>query len=110
MVFLKEKFYRKPISLRDIAPAYHSLITFSGSDLGSEIYLKLARDYVKLGTPVNFYTVIESAKRKNETAIGYHLKSEPQDASNTYGIKINPEKTEIVTFSEWDRIIVLAED
>jgi hypothetical protein len=23
MAFLKEKFYRKPISLRDIAPAYH---------------------------------------------------------------------------------------
>jgi hypothetical protein len=40
MVFLKEKFYRKPISLRDVAPAYHSLITFSGSDLGSEIHLK----------------------------------------------------------------------
>ncbi|GAB4268394.1 MAG: lipoprotein [Candidatus Rifleibacteriota bacterium] len=77
---------------------------------GSEIYLKLARDYVKLGTPVNFYTVLESASRKNETAIGYHLKSEPQTPDNAYGIRINPEKSQTVTFSEWDRIIVLAED
>lgn len=77
---------------------------------GSEIYLKLARDYVNLNTPVNFYTVIESAIKKNETAIGYHLKSGPQTAENTYGIKINPEKSQMVTFREWDRIIVLAED
>ncbi|GEM_PF-6483903 len=40
--------------------------------------LKLARDYVKLETPVNFYTILESARRKGETAIGYHLKSVPQ--------------------------------
>jgi len=77
---------------------------------GSEIYLKLARNYVKLNTPVNFYTVIESARRKNETAIGYHLKSVAQTAENTYGIKINPEKGQMITFQEWDRIIVLAED
>jgi voltage-gated potassium channel Kch len=77
---------------------------------GSEIYLKLARDYVKLGTPVNFYTVLESAKQKNETAIGYHLKSSPQTAENTYGIRINPDKNQKITFSEWDRIILLAED
>jgi hypothetical protein len=77
---------------------------------GSEIYLKLAKNYVKLNTPVNFYTVIESARRKNETAIGYHLKSVAQTAENTYGIKINPEKSQMITFQEWDRIIVLAED
>lgn len=77
---------------------------------GSEIYLKLARDYVKLGTPVNFYTILESARLKNETAIGYHQKSAPQTHENTFGIRINPEKGEKVTFSEWDRIIVLAED
>ena len=77
---------------------------------GSEIYLKLARNYVKLDTPVNFYTVVESARRKNETAIGYHLKSSPQAPENCYGIKINPEKGQLITFKEWDRIIVLAED
>jgi Trk K+ transport system NAD-binding subunit len=77
---------------------------------GSEIYLKLAKNYVKLNTPVNFYTVLESARHKNETAIGYHLKSAPQTPENTYGIKINPEKSQMVTFSEWDRIVVLAED
>lgn len=77
---------------------------------GSEIYLKLARYYVKLGTPVNFYTIIEAARAKGETAIGYHLKSVEQTRENVFGIRINPVKSEMVTFSEWDRIIVLAEN
>lgn len=77
---------------------------------GSEIYLKLAINYVKPGIPVNFYTVIEAARAKGETAIGYHLKSVAQTRENLFGIKINPKKTDLITFGEWDRIIVLAED
>lgn len=77
---------------------------------GSEIYLKLARNYVELDKPVNFYTIIEAARARGETAIGYHLKSVPQTRENLYGIRINPIKSDMITFSEWDRIIVLAED
>ena len=77
---------------------------------GSETYLKLAKDYVKLNEKVNFYTVIEAAKQKGETAIGYHLKSKEQTSENTYGIKVNPHKSQEIVFKEWDRIIVLAED
>lgn len=77
---------------------------------GSEIYLKLARHYVKLGSPVNFYTVMEAAKSKGETAIGYHLKTVPQTRENVFGIRLNPIKSDMVTFAEWDRIVVLAED
>jgi hypothetical protein len=43
MAFLKEKFYRKPISQRDVAPAYHLLLTFSGTVSGSKIHLKNPR-------------------------------------------------------------------
>ncbi|NLF97429.1 MAG: potassium transporter TrkA [Candidatus Riflebacteria bacterium] len=77
---------------------------------GSEIYLKLASNYIKPGTEVNFYTVLAAARARGETAIGYHLKSVPQTRENLFGIIINPLKSETITFGEWDRIIVLAED
>jgi voltage-gated potassium channel Kch len=77
---------------------------------GSEIYLKLASNYVTIGKPVNFYTVVESARRRGEIAIGYRIKAQSGDASNAYGVRVNPKKSKSVTFAEWDRIIVIAED
>lgn len=75
---------------------------------GAEIYLKLARDYVVLNEPVNYYTILESAKRKGETAIGYHIKNREDESKN--GVVVNPLKSDTITFKEWDRIIVVAED
>ncbi len=40
---------------------------------GCEIYLKPVGNYVTTGAPVNFFTVVESARRRNETALGYRL-------------------------------------
>ncbi|GAB4457311.1 MAG: lipoprotein [Anaerolineales bacterium] len=77
---------------------------------GSEIYLKPVSDYVAVDTPVNFYTVVEAARRRGETAIGYRLVSEAKDAARTYGIHTNPPKSRQVVFSAADKIIVLAED
>jgi voltage-gated potassium channel Kch len=77
---------------------------------GSEIYLKPAGDYVELGTPVNFYTVVASASRRNESAFGYSLAAEAFNPSKTYGVKINPTKSEMISFAEGDRIVVLAEN
>lgn len=76
---------------------------------GSEIYLKLAANYVKVGAPVNFYTVVEAARQKGEVALGYRVQARQTDASQAYGVVVNPDKAELVTFAEWDRIIVLAE-
>lgn len=76
---------------------------------GSEIYLKLAADYVRLETPMNFYTVVEAARQRNEIAIGYRLLKHSSDAAKAYGVVVNPTKSNSVTFSSWDRIIVLAE-
>ncbi len=76
---------------------------------GSEIYLKPASDYVAIGQKVSFYTVLESAKRRNETAIGYRLLSQANDAEKSYGVRVNPRKSENIKFSSEDRIIVLAE-
>lgn len=77
---------------------------------GSEIYLKCASDYVETGRPVSFYTVIEAARRCNETAFGYRIAAQSHDAERDYGIRTNPKKSELVTFTPDDKIIVLAED
>ncbi|MFL6333864.1 MAG: CASTOR/POLLUX-related putative ion channel [Pyrinomonadaceae bacterium] len=77
---------------------------------GSEIYLKPASDYVLTGRAVNFYTVAEAARRRGETAIGYRLERHAGDASRAYGVRVNPPKSEPLTFQPEDRIIVLAED
>lgn len=76
---------------------------------GSEIYLKPASEYVKLNTPVNFYTIVEAAARKGEVALGYRLKSFASQAEKAYGVRVNPDKAEKVSFSTEDKIVVLSE-
>jgi len=77
---------------------------------GSEIYLKPATDYVKPGVAVNFYTLLESAKRKGQVVIGYRTVKDQFDASKSYGIMVNPVKSNTIVFDKEDKLIVLAED
>ena len=76
---------------------------------GAEIYLKPINDYVATGQPVNFYTVTEAARRRGETAIGYRLMSEHHNSEKSYGIHTNPKKSEKVSFTPEDKLIVIAE-
>ncbi len=76
---------------------------------GTEIYLKPARDYVRLAQPLYFCTVTESARRRGQIAIGYRRQCAAHDPANSYGVVVNPNKSERVTFAEGDEIIVLAE-
>ncbi|MCF6475687.1 potassium transporter TrkA [Nonomuraea sp. MG754425] len=75
---------------------------------GSEIYLKPAHAYVPAGTTVNFATVLESARRRGESAIGYRLHDHSQDAP-TYGVRLNPPKDVDLVLEARDSVIVLAE-
>lgn len=75
---------------------------------GSEIYLKPAASFVKLGQPVNFYTVVESARRRGEIAFGYRLGAFSRDPQNNFGIVLNPRKNDTVSFGDRDRVIVLS--
>jgi hypothetical protein len=77
---------------------------------GSEIYLKPVSRYVKTGIEMDFYTVLESAARIDETAIGYRISSRKDESDNHFGVKLNPNKSDKIKFSEEDFIIVLAED
>jgi hypothetical protein len=77
---------------------------------GSEIYLKYVKNYMNISEPVDFYTILESAKRRGETAIGYRLERYHNDSQKAYGVVINPNKSDLIHFSEKDKIIVLAEE
>lgn len=79
------------------------------SSAGSEVYLRDAASYVRPGAETDFYTVLESARRKGETAIGYRVAAKAGDSGGRYGVRVNPPKQETVRFAPGDRIIVLAE-
>ena len=76
---------------------------------GAEIYLKPVNDYVTPGVPVNFYTVVEAARRRGETALGYRINADANDAGKAYGVHTNPKKSHTLTFSPDDKVIVIAE-
>jgi len=77
---------------------------------GSEIYIRSIGQYVRPGVAVDFHTLIEAAAMRGETAIGYRLVAQSNDASQGYGVKVNPTKSTKVSFATEDQIIVLAED
>jgi voltage-gated potassium channel Kch len=77
---------------------------------GAEIYLKPVSDYVATGELVNFYTVVEAARRRGETTLGYRITSEANTAGKAYGVHTNPKKSEKVTFAPEDKVIVIAEN
>ncbi|HUQ32956.1 MAG TPA: hypothetical protein VM095_12625, partial [Pyrinomonadaceae bacterium] len=77
---------------------------------GSEIYLKPAGNYVSQEREVNFYTVTEAARRRDEVAIGYRLQRYAGDSARAHGVRVNPPKSEMIRFEPEDKIIVLAED
>jgi voltage-gated potassium channel Kch len=76
---------------------------------GSEFYMRRASNYVALERPVTFYTIVEAARRRGEIAVGYsHQRRENADPDNPTGVVMNPKKSDLVTFSPGDRVIVLA--
>ena len=77
---------------------------------GSEIYLKPIKNYWNAGEVVTFYDMVSRAFEYNETAIGYRLMANQDNASLNFGIKLNPRKDEVIGFNEGDYLIVLAEN
>jgi voltage-gated potassium channel Kch len=77
---------------------------------GSEIYLRPAGDYVPAGRETSYATIVASALRKGECAIGYREEARSDDPSSDFGVRINPPKAERVALGPDDRVIVLAEE
>jgi hypothetical protein len=59
---------------------------------------------------VTYATVVESARRYGQVAIGYRNKAESGDASRSYGVHVNPRKSATVTLAADDKVIVLAQE
>jgi ion channel POLLUX/CASTOR len=76
---------------------------------GAEIYLRPAEEYVAQGQWVDFATMIEAARVRGETAIGYRVMERAQQAPS-YGVRLNPPKNERIAMAPGDRVIVLAEE
>lgn len=80
------------------------------SSEGSEIYLRQADQYIKPGSSVDFYTVLEAARQRGETAIGYRIAEHAHNKQHAYGVTVNPRKAAKRVFAPHDKIIVLAEN
>jgi voltage-gated potassium channel Kch len=80
------------------------------SSEGSEIYIRPMTDYIRLGSTVDFYTVLEAAAQRGETAIGYRLMKHADNKERGYGVNVNPKKSDRHSFAENDMIVVLAEN
>ena len=75
---------------------------------GSEIYLKPLENYVDVRKPLNFYTLVEAARRRGECAIGFRIRAESDRPESAFGVYVNPSKSKFVQFDAQDEIIVLA--
>ncbi len=79
------------------------------SATGAEIYLRPAELYLAPGTEADFYTVLEAARRRGETAIGFRIEAQSRSSEHAYGVTVNPTKGDRRAFAAGDKIIVLAE-
>ena len=70
---------------------------------GSEISLVPASNYLKLNVEMNFYEVTQILSNRCEIAIGYK-----QKINEEFSVIINPLKSDKITFTDEDYIIVLS--
>jgi voltage-gated potassium channel Kch len=77
---------------------------------GSEVYLRPAEEYVRLGGDTSFATIVEAARRRGETAIGFRRAAAARDPRAAYGVRVNPPKSETFRPVAGDRVVVLAVD
>ncbi len=77
-------------------------------DAGSEIYLRPAEWYVEPGAEVDFATIVAGASRRGESALGYKSQALAEgDAS--FGVRVNPRKSDRFRVQAGDRVVVIAE-
>ncbi len=86
---------------RDLAKVFRELLHVDGS----EIYLRKASNYIKTGIEIDFFTITEIVKEKNEIAIGYK-----RQIGDTFEIITSPRKADKIVFGDEDYIVVLSSD
>ncbi|MEV8228460.1 NAD-binding lipoprotein [Streptomyces sp. NPDC079167] len=73
---------------------------------GSTIQLKPAAHYVRAGCRASFATVVESASRRGECAIGYRSRDRATTGPE-FGVRVNPRKDEVLRWSENHDVVVI---
>jgi hypothetical protein len=91
---------------KGVADVFDELFAAEGAD----IHLRPAQDYVTTGEPIDFYTVVEAARRRGEIALGYRRWEAADRSDDHYGVVFNPPKSTSIAFDPEDKVIVLAED
>jgi hypothetical protein len=74
---------------------------------GSEIQMRPARDYVRTGAPITFYSVTAAARGRGEVAIGYWVRADALRDDTNHGVYLNPPKSRPIVLSDDDQLIVL---
>ena len=87
--------------IRELNQIFDEILTSKGS----EIYMRPAKDYVELNKEMNLYTAGYAASLRNQVFIGYRHYDQKADR---YVVHTNPDKDQIITFSEDDYFVVLA--
>jgi voltage-gated potassium channel Kch len=77
---------------------------------GAEIYLRPAEWYVRPGATVTYATVVEAARRRNETALGFRSVGLIGSEGSPSGVVVNPGKSQTFDVAAGDLVVVLAED
>jgi Trk K+ transport system NAD-binding subunit len=91
---------------RDLAEVFEELFESEGS----EVYMRPVERYVNGGgAAISFATLVEAAKRRGETAIGYRVAAHASQSEHLFGVRVNPSKSETFDPQPADKVIVLAE-
>ncbi|WP_435971544.1 CASTOR/POLLUX-related putative ion channel [Streptomyces sp. Qhu_M48] len=69
---------------------------------GATLHLRPVGRYITTGRDVSFATVVESAARRGECALGYRAHGSP------HGVSVNPPKSQVRSWHPDDRIVVVA--
>ncbi|GAA0954950.1 CASTOR/POLLUX-related putative ion channel [Actinocorallia libanotica] len=105
---VSEKLITQLMTQLSESPRLHQVFTTLLHPEGPEIYLNPVPGYLHPNVPATFATLLEAARRRGETALGYRRRSrfhEPPD----YGIVLNPDRRAPLTLTEDDLVIVLAD-
>jgi hypothetical protein len=62
------------------------------------------------GVPTTYATVVDAARRRGETAIGYRDSRLADDVASRFGVVLNPPKTRELVLTGADRVIVIADE
>jgi hypothetical protein len=78
---------------------------------GSEIYLKPTPLYFDaLPVQVTFADILAQVCKREEICLGIRMGRFANDPEKNFGVKLNPPKDQVFAISEFDSLVVLAED